>query len=213
VSRVPSPSSGVTVAGESCTDSWEDITPPSSLLRTHAPIPLTLPSFSYYFVRGVFAGCYQPLLSAGPSRRYLCESFLGCLVPYHGGSPQSAYTCFFLHVIGLPQQGCGSASPASTREHDFTAERFSRLQTFLYVQTSEFAHLPDRSYRCAYCRRAAEAFTSKQHMLRYLRMHRICLPPEYRQLAARGLSPRQIRSLVGCSPCQRFDGCLAAGHA
>jgi len=25
--------------------------------------------------------------------------------------PQSAHTCFFLRVIGLPQQGCGSASP------------------------------------------------------------------------------------------------------
>jgi len=37
-------------------------------------------------------------------------------------------------------------------------------------------------------------------MLRYLRMHRICLPSEYRQLTARGLSPRKIRSLVGCSP-------------
>src|SRR5215471_16582529 len=52
----------------------------------------------------------------------------------------------------------------------------------------------------AYCRRAAEAFTSEQNMLRYLRMHRICLPSEYRQLTALGLSPRQIRSLVGCSP-------------
>jgi hypothetical protein len=39
-------------------------------------------------------------------------------------------------------------------------------------------------------------------LLRYLRMHRICLPSEYRQLTARGLSPRKIRSLVGCSPRQ-----------
>jgi Phage integrase family len=37
-----------------------------------------------------------------------------------------------------------------TREHDFSADWFSRLQTFLYVQASEFACLPDRSYRCEF---------------------------------------------------------------
>src|SRR5271169_608406 len=31
--------------------------------------------------------CCQP----GPSRRYLCESFLGCLVPYHGGPTECVY--------------------------------------------------------------------------------------------------------------------------
>ena len=61
----------------------------------------TLPSFGLSLVRGVSAGCYQPLLPAGPSRRYLCESFLGCLDPCHGGT-WSAFACFFLHVIGLP---------------------------------------------------------------------------------------------------------------
>ncbi len=34
----------------------------------------------------VFAGCCQPLLGHGPSRRYLCKSFPGCLGPYPGGS-------------------------------------------------------------------------------------------------------------------------------
>ena len=60
-----------------------------------------LPSFGLCLVRGVSAGCYQPLLPAGPSRRYLCESFLSCLDPYPGGT-WSACACFFLHVIGLP---------------------------------------------------------------------------------------------------------------
>jgi len=87
--------------------------------------------------------------------------------------PRSASTCFFLRVFGLPQQGRGSASRDFPRTRLF-AERFSRLQTFRYVQASEFAHLPDRSYRCAYYRRAAEAFTSEQNMFRYLHMHRIC---------------------------------------
>jgi hypothetical protein len=54
-------------------------------------------------------------------------------------------------------------------------------------------------YRCSFPRRAAEAFTSEQNVRRYLRTHRICSPPDYRQLAARGLSPRKIHSIVGCS--------------
>ena len=113
--------------------------------------------------------------------------------------PPGALACFFPNVIGLPQQRCGSAS-RFTREHDFSAERFSTLQTFLNVQASEFARLPDRSYRCAYHLRAAETFTSGHRALRCLRTHRICYPSEYRQLTVRGLSPRRIRGLVGCSP-------------
>src|SRR5947209_9562015 len=72
-------------------------------------------------------------------------------------------------------------------------------QLFRYVQASELACLPDRSYRCRFPRRAAEAFTSEQNVRRYLRTHRICSPPDYRQLAARGLSPREIHSIVDCS--------------
>ena len=60
----------VTCIREPCTVSCEDITPQSSLLRTHAPIPLSLLDFGLSLVRGVSAGCYQPLLLTGPSRRY-----------------------------------------------------------------------------------------------------------------------------------------------
>src|SRR5215813_1842424 len=48
----------------------------------------------------------------------------------------------------FPNRGNGSAYPLHPRTR-FFAERFSRLQTLLYVQASEFARLPDRSYRCA----------------------------------------------------------------
>ena len=89
--------------------------------------------------------------------------------------------------------------PASFRERDFSRGKFSRLQLFRYVQASELACLPDRSYRCRFPRRAAEAFTSEQNVRRCLRTHRICSPPDYRQLAARGLSPREIHSIVDCS--------------
>src|SRR5260370_14108154 len=42
-----------------------------------------LPYFGLSLVCGVSAGCYQPLLPAGPSRRYLSESFPFWLVPCH----------------------------------------------------------------------------------------------------------------------------------
>ena len=79
--------------------------------------------------------------------------------------------------------------PVGIRERDFPAGYFSRLQTFLYVQASEFARLPDRSHRCEYFRRAAEAFTSGLIVLRCLCTHRICYLSEYRQLTEKGLPP------------------------
>jgi hypothetical protein len=73
----------------------------------------------------------------------------------------------------FPQRGLGRL-PASLREYDFSRGVSSRPQTFLYVQASEFARLPGRSYRCSKCRRAAETFTSGQNVLRCLCSHRIC---------------------------------------
>jgi hypothetical protein len=80
----------------------------------------------------------------------------------------------------------------------FSTGRLTRLQLFRYVQASQFARLPDRSYRCKFPYKAAEAFTSEQKVRRCLGTHRTCYPPDYRQLAERG-SPRKTRSLVGCS--------------
>jgi hypothetical protein len=43
---------------------------------------------------------------------------------------------------------------------------------------------------------------------RYLRTHRICYPPDYRQLAERGLAPREILNFVGCSLSLRILPCV-----
>ena len=64
--------------------------------------PLPSPRFWLRLVRGIFAGCGQPLLRNGPSRRYLCRSIRTCLDPY-SGSPQGACTRFFPQDIGLPR--------------------------------------------------------------------------------------------------------------
>ena len=100
--------------------------------------------------------------------------------------------------IGLPHHSNGSTYHFYPRTR-FSTGRLSGLQLFLDVQASQFARLPDRSYRCKFPHRAAEASTSEQNVRRCLRTHRTCYPPDYRQLAERGLSPRKTRSLVGCS--------------
>ena len=92
------------------------VTPPSSLLRAHVPLPLGslllrhLASFeeSWQVVR-------SPCCPPGGSRRYLRKSFLGCWIPYPGGIP-CALTCFFHDVIGLPQEKNGSASRVLSHE-------------------------------------------------------------------------------------------------
>jgi hypothetical protein len=92
-----------------------------------------------------------------------------------------------------------SQLPAFLPRTRLSTGRLTRLQLFRYVHASQFARLPDRSYRCKFPRRAAEAFISEQNVRRYLRTHRTCYPADYRQLPERGLSPRKIRSLVSCS--------------
>ena len=52
---------------------------------------LALLAFGLSLVQEVFASCYQPLLPTGSSRHYFCKSFLGCLVPCHGGPTKCTY--------------------------------------------------------------------------------------------------------------------------
>jgi len=130
-------------------------------------------SFGLSLVQEVFAGCLQPLLPLGSSRRYLCESFLGCLVPYHGGPTECVY--LFLPPYHRPSpREVWVGFPLLSANTTSRGGCFRGCRHFLYVQASEFACLPGRSYRCSKCRRAAETFTSGQNALRCLRTHRIC---------------------------------------
>ena len=76
-------------------------TPRSSLLQAHAPILNPPTAYGHGLGRRVFAGCCQPLLGVGPSRRCLCESVAACLNPYPGCSC-GAFTRFFPQDNGLP---------------------------------------------------------------------------------------------------------------
>jgi hypothetical protein len=94
---------------------------PSVVARTGscvAPVGLSPPSV-FSLVWRVLAGCYQSLLPTAASRRYFREPFLGCWIPYPGGTP-CALTCFFHGVIGLPQVINGSASRICPANDDFS---------------------------------------------------------------------------------------------
>jgi len=110
VPRVPLPDVGVTSIRETCTASSEDITPRSSLLRTHAPIPCGSPrlrllaSFVESSQVATSPCCYRDspdVISANLSPDAWSPT---------PTVPPSALACFFLGVIGLPKTLYRSAS-------------------------------------------------------------------------------------------------------
>ena len=135
------------------------------------PIWLSPPSV-FHLVPGVSAGCYQPLLPTGSSRRYLCESFPRCLGPYHDG-PQVARTCYFPCGIGLPQKSYRSAYREIPLKRLHSGVNFRGCSHFfMFRPLGLLATLvaPTTAVSC----RAVCGFTSKHVMLRCLRMPRIC---------------------------------------
>ena len=82
--------------------------------------------------------------------------------------PRSAHACFFLHVIGLPQDTMGRL-PVFIRECDFPRASCRGCRHFIMFRPLSSRCLPDRSYRCEFSHRAAETF--------YVRAYRASLPP------------------------------------
>ena len=179
--------------------SSQDITPTSSLLRAHAPDRCPPAAFGIASRGRVFAGCCQPLLGTGPSRRYLCRSFPACLDLYSGCS-QGARARYFPRDNGLPPEKDRVGAMQNPRQATSVGSKISELQSFTNVQTHKFARHTGSSHPCVLRRRAAVAFTSAHITVRYLPLQRICLPPKTGQLTVRGLPPPKIGSLVGCSP-------------
>ena len=125
--------------------SSEGVTPPSSLLRTHAPVQCPPILFGSPYSTGLrrlspvpAAHWTFPVLSpqifpqvSGPLPRWVPMVLLP--VSSHG-------------VIGLLQPFTGSAFPPRSRKATSHRAPFSELQSFLYVQTPTFARHPGRSY-------------------------------------------------------------------
>jgi hypothetical protein len=177
VPRAPLPDTSVTCVRVASSTTSKGITPSSSLLRAHAPNQLPPPDFVVhtYFQRSLQVAA-SSLLGTDSSRRYLRKSFLRCLALNPDGPTEC--TCLFLprrHRPSLDPSQVGL--PLLSANTIFHGE-VSRLSSGIsYVQASEFACLPDRSHRCLF-RRAAETFTSRQNVLRYLRTHWICYPSD-----------------------------------
>jgi hypothetical protein len=174
VPRVPLPDVGVTAIRETWTASCGDITPRSWLLRTHSSLPFG-----------------SPLLPPKPRSRSLCRLLpapaadgtfptlaLRILPWVPGPLPRRLVecTCLFLPPRHRPSpvhyRGRLSRLSPSKRFHDGSLFR-DCSHSFMFrppsLLTSQI--VPTAA---TYRRRAAEAFTSEQNMLRCLRMHRRC---------------------------------------
>ena len=108
--RVPLPDVGVTFIRETCTASSEDITPRSSLLRTHAPIPCGSP-----LLRFVASFEVSVQVASSPCCHRDFPDVISANLSSDAWSPTptvaaSAFACFFLGVIGLPKTLLRSAS-------------------------------------------------------------------------------------------------------
>jgi hypothetical protein len=168
VPRAPLPAVGVTHGGKTSCILSEGITPPSSLLRTHVSNHLPPADFGNLLFRPVFAGCCQPLLGVGPSRRYLRSLSEDAWTPTPSRSwrlrpfvrPSSSVRTLRIAGHRPRPSGTGSARRSSSLPCNFDRGRFSGLQSFANVQAPSLARPPGCSHRCDQ-RRAAGPFTSR----------------------------------------------------
>ena len=141
------PNLGVTSIGETCFHLLREryltvLAPTGSCVHPLAsPILRFLASFQESLQVAI-----QPLLPMGCSRCYLRKSFPRCLAP----NPVGPIECIYLF---LPRCHRPSPDPSwvgfpHAPQTRFSVVKFRGWRTFRYVQASEFARLPDRSYRC-----------------------------------------------------------------
>jgi len=177
VPRAPLRAQGVTSCAVASRATSEDVAPPSSLLRAHAPVPNPSADFGLLIQR-IFAGCCQPLLGEGLSRRYLCESLPTCLDPYSGCSC-GALARFFPQDNGFPyvrtRSALGNTRTATSVRTLFRSCSHSLMFRPAGLLATQVA--PTAVYDGLHpFHRAAMAFTSEQYTSRYLPVLRICLP-------------------------------------
>ena len=146
---------------------------------------------------GVWAGWTTPCWSRGPSRRYLCASFPACLDPYPG-SAWGASTRFFPHAIGLPPVRTGSAL-SSFRAATSARPVCRGCSQFFMFRPAGLLTTPVAPTATAYA--VGQPWFLHPSLSWFVTSPRpgyACRPN--RAIDGRGLSPHQIRSLVGCSP-------------
>jgi hypothetical protein len=145
----PLPDVGVTFVRETYPVSCGDITLRSSLLRAHVPIPCGSPLLRFFT-------SFEESLQVATSpccHRDLLDVILRVFPWLPGPLPRRSHRVHapvnFPDVIGLPLGRLGRL-PAFGPRCNFPWERFSRLQTFHYVQAPKFVRLPGCSHRYGY---------------------------------------------------------------
>jgi hypothetical protein len=177
VPRAPVLAQGVTSCAVASRATSEDVAPPSSLLRAHAPVPNPAADFGLLIQR-ILAGCCQPLLGEGRSRRSLCESLPPGLDPDSGCSG-GARARFFPQDNGFPdvrtRSALGHTRTATSVRTLLRSCRHSlmfRPAGWLATQVAPTA-VDDGLHPF---HRAAMALTSEHYTSRDLPVLRICLP-------------------------------------
>ena len=174
VPRAPLPGKGVTSAATASRAASKGVTLSSSLLRAHAPDPIPPVAYGHRLGRRVLAGCCQPLLGEGPSRRYLHASFPRCLGPYPG-APRGALARFFPRDYGLPHVATGSARRHLPHSDFRVGPLFRGCSHSFTFRPPGLLATQGRSHRGSYFHAAAAvASTSEQNTGRCLPVHRVC---------------------------------------
>jgi len=145
----PLPDVGVTFVRETYPASCGDITPRSSLLRAHVPIPCGSPLLRFF-------PSFEESLQVATSpccHRDLLDVILRVFPWLPGPLPRRSHRVHepvnFPDVIGLPQGRLGRLPAAFPRPQLFVGV-ISRLQTFRYVQAPKFVRLPGCTHRYGY---------------------------------------------------------------
>jgi len=135
---------GVTLCIEISRISSAGITPPSSLIRTHAPIRNPPQASVNPRTQGLCR-----LLSAPAGSRTFPALSLRIFPHVLGPLPRllSWCTCPFLPTRQRPSRRLDPVGASLNPYSNFSREPFSRLQSFTNVQAREFARHPDCSYR------------------------------------------------------------------
>ena len=168
----PLPDVGVAFVRETYPASCGDITPRSSLVRAHVPIPCGSPLLRFFT-------SFEESLQVATSpccHRDLLDVILRVFPWLPGPLPRRSHRVHapvnFPDVIGLPLGRLGRL-PALV--HDATSRGSNFEAADIPLCSSHQVCSPPRLLPpLRLCRRAAEAFTSGQNVLRCLRTHRIC---------------------------------------
>ena len=145
VPRAPLPATGVTSYGVISSTTSEGITPPSSLIRAHAPDQFPPADFALLNTAGL---CRLSPVPAGkwPFPALSPQSLYRRLDPYPAAPPRCTRS-FLPERLRPHLRGNKFGTPNTRRNATSTAGVFSELQSFLYVQAPILARPPGCTHR------------------------------------------------------------------